>query len=50
MNIERKIDMAKEILMWIYVAAVAVGICYASCTGQTAKSPGQIIFEKTHTR
>ncbi len=50
MDIAQKIDRAKEILMWIYVAAVAAGICYAAYTGQTTKSPWQIIFQKTHTR
>lgn len=48
MHIEKMINKAKEILLWIYIAAFLAGIVYAACMGQEAKTPGEIFYEKTH--
>lgn len=40
----------KEYLLWICITAVLIGIAYAAYLGQTTKTPGEIIYEKTHTR
>lgn len=50
MRIENTINKVKEILLWIYIMAVLTGIVYAACMGQETKTPGKIIYEKTHTR
>lgn len=50
MRIEKIIRRLKECLMWIYIVAVIAGIVYAVCMGQETKTPGEIIYEKTHTR
>lgn len=50
MRIEKMVDRVKEILLWVYIMAVLIGIVYAACIGQETKTPGEIIYEKTHTR
>lgn len=50
MNIQKITDRVKTLLLWIYIAAVLGGIVYAACMGQETKTPGEIIYEKTHTR
>lgn len=50
MRIEKVINKTKEYLLWIYIMAVLSGIVYAACMGQETKSPGEIIYGKTHTR
>ena len=50
MRIEKVINKVKEFLLWIYIMAVLIGIVYAACMGQGTKTPGEIIYEKTHTR
>lgn len=50
MRIENTINKVKEILLWIYILAVLSGIVYAAYMGQETKTPGEIIYEKTHTR
>lgn len=47
---EKKINRVRELLRWIYIAVVVAGIVYAVCMGQKIKTPGEIIYEKTHTR
>lgn len=48
MQIERVILRVKDTLCWICFAAILVGIIYAACTGQRTRTPGEIIYEKTH--
>lgn len=50
MRIEKVINKVKEFILWIYILAVLIGIVYAACMGQETKTPGEIIYEKTHTR
>lgn len=50
MRIENTINKVKEFLLWIYIMAVLSGIVYAAYMGQETKTPGEIIYEKTHTR
>lgn len=50
MRIENTINKIKEFLLWIYIMAVLSGIVYAAYMGQETKTPGEIIYEKTHTR
>ena len=50
MHTQKMIDRVKEFLLWIYIIAVLTGIVYASNMGQETKTPGEIIYEKTHTR
>lgn len=50
MKIENAINKVKEFLLWIYTMAVLSGIVYAAYMGQETKTPGEIIYEKTHTR
>lgn len=50
MYVKTLIDMVKEFILWIYIMAVLSGIVYAACMGQETKTPGEIIYEKTHTR
>lgn len=50
MRIEKVINKVKEFLLWIYIMVVLIGIVYAAYTGQETKTPGEIIYEKTHTR
>lgn len=50
MRIENTINKVKEFLLWIYIMAVLFGIVYAAYMGQETKTPGEIIYEKTHTR
>lgn len=50
MKIENAINKVKEFLLWIYIMAVLSGIVYAAYMGQKTKTPGEIIYEKTHTR
>lgn len=50
MNIEKAINKVKEFLLWIYIVAVLAGIIYAICAGHETATPGEIIYEKTHTR
>lgn len=50
MRIENTINKVKEFLLWIYIMAVLSGIVYAAYMGQVTKTPGEIIYEKTHTR
>lgn len=50
MRIENTINKVKELLLWIYIMAVLSGIVYAACMGQETRTPGEIIYEKTHTR
>lgn len=50
MRIEKVINKVKGILLWIYIMAILTGIVYAACMGQETKTPGEIIYENTHTR
>lgn len=50
MRIEKIISKMKEFLLWIYLAAVLAGIVYAACTGQKTRTPGEVMYEKTHAR
>lgn len=50
MRIEKVINKVKAFLLWIYIVAVLGGIVYAACMGQETRTPGEIIYEKTHTR
>lgn len=50
MKIENTINKVKGILLWIYIMAVLIGIVYAAYMGQETKTPGEIIYENTHTR
>ena len=50
MRIDKIINKVKEFLLWIYIMVVLTGIVYAVCMGQETKTPGEIIYEKTHTR
>ena len=50
MKIENAINKVKEFLLWIYIMAVLSGIVYAAYMGQETKTPGEIIYGKTHTR
>ena len=50
MKIENTINKVKDILLLVYVMAVISGIVYAAYMGQETKTPGEIIYEKTHTR
>lgn len=50
MRIENTINKVKEFLLWIYILAVLSRIVYAAYMGQETKTPGEIIYEKTHTR
>lgn len=50
MRIEKLINKVKELLLWIYIVAVLIGIIYAACMGQEIKTPGEIIYEKIRTR
>lgn len=50
MRIENTINKVREIILWIYLAAISAGIIYAVYAGQETKTPGEIIYEKTHTR
>lgn len=50
MRIEKVINKVKGILLWVYIVAVLSGIVYAACMGQETKTPGEIIYGKTHTR
>ncbi len=50
MRIEKVINKVKEFLLWIYIMVVLTGIVYAAYMGQETKTPGEIIYEKTHTR
>lgn len=50
MRIENTINKVKDFLLWIYIWAVLSGIVYAAYMGQETKTPGEIIYEKTHTR
>ncbi len=50
MRIENTVDKVKEFLLWIYLMVILPGIVYAACMGQETKTPGEIIYEKTHTR
>lgn len=50
MRTANTINNVKEFLLWIYIMAILSGIVYAACIGQETKTPGEIIYEKTHTR
>lgn len=50
MRVEKVINKVKEFLLWIYIIVVLIGIVYAAYTRQETKTPGEIIYEKTHTR
>lgn len=50
MRIEKVIKKVKEFILWIYFMAVLSGIVYAACMGQETKTPGEIIYERAHTR
>ncbi len=50
MRIEKVINKLKDFLLWIYIMAILTGFVYAACIGQETETPGEIIYEKTHTR
>lgn len=50
MRIENTVDKVKGFLLWIYLVVILSGIVYAVCMGEKTKTPGDIIYEKTHTR
>lgn len=50
MRSENTVDKVKGFLLWIYLMVILSGIVYAACMGQETKTPGEIIYEKTHTR
>lgn len=50
MHIQKMINRVKEILLWIYIAVIFAGIVCAAVSGLKTKTPGEIIYEKTHIR
>lgn len=50
MHISKAINKVKEFSLWIYIVAALAGIIYAVCVGHETATPGEIIYEKTHTR
>lgn len=46
MKTERKIDMVKNILLWLYLAIIAFGIFYSAYTDQSPRKPAEIIYER----
>lgn len=50
MRIDKLIYKVKEFLLWVYVMGVLTGTVYVACMGEKTKTPGEIIYEKTHTR
>lgn len=50
MRIKKTMRRGKEFLLWIYIVAVLGAIVYAAYTGQKTVTPGEILYEKTHTR
>lgn len=48
MRIENTINKVKASLLRIYIMAVLTGLVYVVCMGHETKSPGEIIYEKTH--
>ena len=45
MQTSKKIDRVKEILLWIYLAAVVAGTVYGVSRGERAETPGDILYE-----
>lgn len=50
MLIEKAVSNVREFLVWIYIMSVLGGLVYTVWMGEETKSPGEIIYEKTHTR
>lgn len=50
MRMEKTVSNVREFLVWIYIMSVLGGLVYAAHMGQETKSPGEIIYEKAHTR
>lgn len=46
MKTERKIDMVKNILLWLYLAIISFGIFYSAYTDQIPRKPAEIIYER----
>lgn len=49
MRIEKVIDRTRVFLLWIYTTVLLSGLIYAASKGQTIRTPGDIIYEKTQT-
>ncbi len=47
---EKMTESLKDWLLWMYVVTVVAVAIHAACIGQETKTPGEIIYEKTHTR
>ena len=50
MRIEKAVSNVREFLVWLYIMSVLGGLVYSAHMGQETKSPGEIIYEKTHMR
>lgn len=48
MRIDNKRDTIKEIFMWIAIVAISVSIIYEMNMDIKTKTPGEILYEKTH--
>lgn len=44
---DKKIGIFREILLWIYILFIMAGIIYAACQGQSVKTAGEIVRQKT---
>lgn len=43
----KKIGIFREILLWIYILFIMAGIIYAASEGQSVKTAGEILRQKT---
>lgn len=43
----KKIGIFREILLWIYILFIMAGIIYAAYEGQSVKTAGEIVRQKT---
>lgn len=43
----KKIGIFREILLWIYILFIMAGIIYAAYEGQSVKTAGEILRQKT---
>ena len=50
MRIDKVLTWIRKFMLWMYIAAVVTGLIHAVYTGQETKTPGEIIYEKNHTR
>lgn len=50
MQTDKIIDKVKELSIRIFVTLILAGIIYAASMGYETETPGEIIYEITHTR